>query len=198
MSGKSSSNGRGRGAGAPPPPEPSEEDPVVKGPLVFFCRECKTIIGDSFAFVGASEEMDMITLSAVSNVVRLRNDKGGVKQKTSTEGPDTGSSYVVLLCKECQDEEIGRYYNATTGQVDLMRNNYSFHTEKISSYELGTSQRGSLQSVDVSSEKKMTDEASNDTEGFCKGCIILTKEVAKVGGRSDCCCCNCNVWCFLK
>eukprot|EP00960_Hanusia_phi_P066832 766482-Hanusia_phi.AAC.8 len=35
----------------------------VRGPLVFQCRECRTIIGDSFSMVSAVESLDAIILS---------------------------------------------------------------------------------------------------------------------------------------
>lgn len=38
----------------------------VRGPLVFQCRECLTIIGDSFSMVSAIESLDAIILSGTS------------------------------------------------------------------------------------------------------------------------------------
>lgn len=43
-----------------------EREDEVNGPLVFQCRECRNIVGDSFAFVSALQDLDAIVLSCKS------------------------------------------------------------------------------------------------------------------------------------
>ena len=47
-----------------------EEEQKVDTPLVFQCKSCSIIIGDSWSMMSSDAEMETITLSAASNVSR--------------------------------------------------------------------------------------------------------------------------------
>ncbi|EKX47338.1 hypothetical protein GUITHDRAFT_106786 [Guillardia theta CCMP2712] len=49
----------------------------VRGPLVFQCRECLTIIGDSFSMVSAVESLDAIILSVAVQCTTGRRTSDG-------------------------------------------------------------------------------------------------------------------------
>ena len=42
-----------------------QEDDDVNGPVVFQCENCRTIIGDSFAFTSSEAELGLITLDGM-------------------------------------------------------------------------------------------------------------------------------------
>jgi hypothetical protein len=109
----------------------------VSGPLVFSCTKCKTIVGDSFAFLCSSENVKTITLSAASNIQRTS------ELYTSFSDHDEGSTYFCFMCTGCQ-ALLGRYYVTTSRDLDHIREKFTFNINEISSYELGKAQHGKL------------------------------------------------------
>ncbi|KAJ0404150.1 hypothetical protein P43SY_008708 [Pythium insidiosum] len=107
-----------------------EEEDEIAAPVVFQCGTCRSIFGDSYAFVSSNAELLLVTLSAVTNVAV------GPEPLTSKEGPDLGSSFLELLCKQCQTV-LGRQYLTTPLALDPIRSLYSFSTSCIASYQLG-------------------------------------------------------------
>jgi hypothetical protein len=67
--------------------EPSPEEPTeVVNPLVFQCKSCRVILGDSFSWLCADEESNTISLLSVpSTTVQLEKE-----MKFSTSGIDAG------------------------------------------------------------------------------------------------------------
>ncbi len=101
-------------------------------PLVFQCSKCRTIIGDSLAWVGAYEELAAVTLHHVSaSAIRTRKNL-----VTSQNAFDLGSTFVILECRVC-DELIGRMYKTTPKHLDDIRDCYSLDAKSVDSYQLG-------------------------------------------------------------
>ncbi|KAJ1958524.1 Protein Mis18-alpha [Dispira parvispora] len=103
----------------------------IQAPLVFQCTQCKTIIGDSFAWVGAFEELNGIVLSSKSKVI-LDLWSEGQRFITLPRARIKNDA----KCGECQ-QLLGRLYNATTSKWDLLRNCLLLQVDKILTYELG-------------------------------------------------------------
>lgn len=110
--------------------EEEEEEEEVAAPVVFQCGTCRSIFGDSYAFVGANADLLLVTLSDVTNVARAP------ETQTAKDGADAGSSFRELLCKQCQ-AVLGRQYLTTPIALDELRGLYSFSTAAIASYQLG-------------------------------------------------------------
>lgn len=110
--------------------ERDEEEDDVAVPVVFQCGTCRSIFGDSYAFVGSSAELLLVTLSAVTNVT------ASTEPVTARDGIDAGSSFYELLCAQCQTV-LGRKYLTTPGPLDGLRGLFSFATTAIASYQLG-------------------------------------------------------------
>ena len=113
------------------------DDEAIRGPLVFSCSKCKTIVGDSYSFLTSSEEMGTITLTAASNIQRSAD------VYTSKAGGDVGSTYFSFTCLSCQ-AQLGRYYLTTSRDLDELREKFTFTCDGTSSYELGKSQHGKM------------------------------------------------------
>ena len=109
----------------------------IKGPLVFSCAKCRTIVGDSLAFLTSSEEMRTITLTASSNIRRSPD------VYTSKTGHDVGSTYFQFTCSNCQ-HLLGNYYLTTAKDLDNLREQFTFTVDSISSYQLGKAQHGGI------------------------------------------------------
>ena len=110
---------------------PSQEIEEDSLPLVVFqCSTCRSIFGDSYAFVSSTEQLWLVTLSHVTNVTLAP------AVQTANTGLDAGSSYYELLCHNCQ-AVLGRKYLTTPVVLDGIRDFYSFSTEAITSYTLG-------------------------------------------------------------
>ncbi|XP_022082563.1 uncharacterized protein LOC110974910 isoform X3 [Acanthaster planci] len=85
----------------------------------------------------------------------------GKKLMTSTtEGIDLGSTYIHLLCKQC-NEVVGRIYKTTSRQLDSLRDLYTFSAHQISSYQIGSGQQrasvGLQDMLDLPTAKSLKD-----------------------------------------
>jgi len=87
----------------------------VSNPLVFQCKSCRCILGDSFAFASSDEGLMTLTLMAASDNVQVETELA-----TSNEGKDLGSSFRKLRCKNCQSV-VGRMYISTPRLLDHLR-----------------------------------------------------------------------------
>ena len=106
----------------------------ISAPLVFQCRSCYRIIGDSLSFVSSDEEMQIFTLQASSNVSRSKD------VITSKSGRDAESTFHLLHCAGCSST-IGRVYLTTSeamhASLNERVNRFTFDSEAVTSYELG-------------------------------------------------------------
>ncbi|XP_048243444.1 protein Mis18-alpha-like [Haliotis rufescens] len=107
------------------PMSESVDDPT----LVFQCENCRSILGDSTAWVCSDETLKTITLQQVTDKVKVLD-----KLKSS---PNCGSAFVPLYCRGC-NEGIGMMYKTTARNRDAMRDRYSLFVSKMSSYEVGS------------------------------------------------------------
>ena len=128
-------------APSPPPsgPHVSAHNPrgmatEVNNPLVFSCRSCRSILGDSWHFVAANEEMNCIALDAVNEEATTVVKDDFI---TSKSGADEGSTFYLVSCKQCSDV-VGRIYKTTSANLDQFRGCYTLDRESLDSYELGT------------------------------------------------------------
>ncbi|GMF38326.1 unnamed protein product [Phytophthora fragariaefolia] len=110
--------------------ETEGEEEAAMPLVVFQCSTCRSIFGDSYAFVCSTEELWLVTLSHVTNVAL------SPEVQTANTGLDAGSSYYELLCHNCQ-AVLGRKYLTTPVALDGIRDLFSFSTEAITSYTLG-------------------------------------------------------------
>jgi len=148
------------------------DDSPVSGPLVFSCRKCRTIVGDSFSMLCSNQEDATITLSAASHVQR------GTQLFTSYESLDEGNSYFWFQCSEprCQ-EKLGKYYVTTSRDLDHVREKFTFSVEAIDSYELGKAQFGHIPEADVI-ELPAADTAQEENVGA--SIDLVQEDVSKV------------------
>ena len=101
--------------------------------LVFFCRQCQTIVGDSWAFVQSDAELRTVILQVASNVVVDRSKSETVQGRSK----DTGCTFHKVSCGTCKTA-IGRLYITTTPDLDHTRHTFSFFVDSLSSYTLGS------------------------------------------------------------
>ncbi|KJE90073.1 hypothetical protein CAOG_01448 [Capsaspora owczarzaki ATCC 30864] len=106
----------------------NEEEPIA---VVFQCSECRSILGDSCAYVTPVDDLNAITLAAVSPAVLIAKEL-----QTSVSGVDTGCGYYTLTCAGC-NASIGRMYCSTPRQFDIIRDHYTFHIDCLTSYTIG-------------------------------------------------------------
>jgi Yippee zinc-binding/DNA-binding /Mis18, centromere assembly len=117
----------------------------IKNPLVFSCKKCKTILGDSYSMVISNADVNVVALSSASNITR------SAEVFTSKFGADVGSTYYSFMCTSCHFT-VGRYYLTTSSDLDNLRGRFSFMVDEISSYELGKAQIGKMPEIVVHSE----------------------------------------------
>ena len=128
----------------------------VEGPLVFQCAKCDMIIGDSFSYLCAREDLQTLTLTSSSNIAR------SAEVFTSYEGGDVGSTYFVFTCTRCE-QKIGKYYITTSKGLDEIREKFTFSLDAISSYSLGKSRFGVLPEILTSEKSERVEGGENET-----------------------------------
>ena len=136
----------------------ADDDAQVSAPLVFSCSKCKTIVGDSFAFLSSNEEANTITLSAASNIQR------SAELFTSYEALDEGSTYFCFMCNQPQClQTLGRFYVTTSKDLDEVREKFTFNIDSITSYELGKAQHGKMPEPVVLTVPESADGGNSST-----------------------------------
>eukprot|EP00051_Salpingoeca_urceolata_P021717 m.343281 g.343281 ORF g.343281 m.343281 type:complete len:241 (+) comp19849_c2_seq3:362-1084(+) len=105
-------------------------DEEISAPLVFQCNSCRLVLGDSFSWVCADEQMQTVTLQAAVPGIKF-----GPRLKTSESEHDMGSTYLPFSCP-C-GEQVGRVYKTTSRRLDHIRDMMTFDIGKITSYQLG-------------------------------------------------------------
>ncbi|KAL1924765.1 uncharacterized protein VTP21DRAFT_4419 [Calcarisporiella thermophila] len=125
----------------------STQNTEIDSPLVFQCKNCHFIVGDSFAWLSADQNLKAITLNSTSEHVKISDEL-----KTSTDGIDLGSAYVNLLCKSC-GAILGRVYKTTPRILDNIRDMFTFNLDSVKTYQLGKT--GSNQSEALSNEEDL-------------------------------------------
>ncbi|KAI9505975.1 Protein Mis18-alpha [Coemansia spiralis] len=108
-----------------------DTDDAINGPIVFSCSKCRTILGDTFAYVASLPERNYFGLQAVPDSVVCSKTR-----KMSSDRSEEGSVYHELSCGEC-NAIIGRKYVTTTEDMDSVRNAYALDIQKVITYELG-------------------------------------------------------------
>lgn len=114
---------------------------AARSPLVFQCRGCRSILGDSLTWVAAEETIQAIALKGTPDPTRTRwwlmsarAVAPGVKVlsefDTARSGADAGSSFMPLACNFC-DVRVGRVYQTTPQTLDHLRQQFTLHTDKI-------------------------------------------------------------------
>ncbi|XP_064629351.1 uncharacterized protein LOC135488637 [Lineus longissimus] len=103
-------------------------------PLVFQCKECQAIVGDSLSWVCVDRDLRSFTLKSVTDEVVK-----SPKMLTSCDEYDLGSTYYQLKCKKC-GRQLGRMYTTTPRHLDQLRDLYTLLAETVSSYQLGSSE----------------------------------------------------------
>eukprot|EP01041_Mallomonas_annulata_P005985 gene5985-12067_t len=129
--------------------------------LIFQCLKCNLVVGDSNNFSNSNEELQVIVLSAASNIEK------GHDVFTSKSGIDVGSTYFSFRCKGCKSF-LGRYYLTTSRELDCVRDHFTFSVHAISSYELGKSQHGSIRLTDAVVASSQTQSENDISQQLCK------------------------------
>lgn len=177
--GRGRARGRGRGRGTARPAvdhadvsqsysdahafAPSTHDAVLEDdaepvaePLVFQCRQCFRLLGDSFAFVATDTELGYVVLSDVSDVVAQ-----DTTFQTSTEpGKDMGATFALLRCGGCK-ATVGRTYRTTPRHLDDLRDCASLDVDAVTTYRFGSNT--TLQLEEPPSPARVEDEAGSAT-----------------------------------
>lgn len=139
----------------------TNSSPLNDSILVFSCKTCRSIVGDSLSFVCSHDRMRTITLSGVSNKVAPEQ-----AFHTSSNHIDKGATYCNLLCVECV-HAIGKVYQTTPRSLDSLREKYTFYLDNLDSYQLGAVSMGSSSSVADMPSSKETQNVAEDITKVC-------------------------------
>ncbi|WFD18892.1 hypothetical protein MCAP1_001105 [Malassezia caprae] len=121
-----------------PPPVARPDDTLslasqeVPPAMVFQCRRCLTIVGDSFAWLTAQRALSMIVLKEATDRVTVQH-----AQPTSEDMDGEPATFVPLTCAQCL-QLLGRMYQHTPIPLEELRGAYSFHHDALVVYQLGS------------------------------------------------------------
>ncbi|PWY99479.1 hypothetical protein BCV70DRAFT_201045 [Testicularia cyperi] len=122
--------------------EEEDDEDLTLNPLVFQCRGCFRLLGDSLSFISTDYDLGYVVLSTVSEVVSQQTT-----YETSLEpGKDLGSTFARLDCAGC-GAILGRNYRTTPRELDGLRDCFSLEVERIHTYQLGSNCTQQLESV---------------------------------------------------
>ena len=110
-------------------------EPQVNNPLVFLCRQCQSIVGDSFHMTSSEQQLNAVVLNAghPKNTKVLRDGQFS----TSQRGADAGATFWELSCAVCT-ATVGKVYETTPRALDRLRGMHCFSRDALESYELGS------------------------------------------------------------
>lgn len=100
--------------------------------MVFQCRHCLSILGDSFAWLTAQRSLSMIVLQDVTDRVDIQH-----AHPQSEEIDGEPSTFVPLICAKCL-HTLGRMYQDTPPSLAHLRGAFSFHHDALVVYQLGS------------------------------------------------------------
>lgn len=132
-----------------------DAEPVAE-PLVFQCRQCFRLLGDSFAFVATDTELGYVVLSDVSDVV----SQDTTFQTSTQPGKDMGATFALLRCGGCK-ATVGRTYRTTPRHLDDLRDCASLDVDAVTTYRLGSN--ATLQLEEPPSPAMGEDEVGSTT-----------------------------------
>ncbi|RLN99395.1 hypothetical protein DYB28_005820, partial [Aphanomyces astaci] len=106
-------------------------DEMTEVLVVFQCKTCSVIVGDSVNLMHVNEERRTFTLKFVVNIIRST-----VPIHAAAGGEDAGNTFHDLLCRQCK-RILGKWYSATVPQFDAYRMAYTLHADDVAEYAVG-------------------------------------------------------------
>jgi hypothetical protein len=116
---------------SPQQQQQEQENINVERHLIFQCRNCRALVGDSVSYACGNEEFGIIGVQSPSSVSIT-----GVEPQLSSDRFDCGSVFYKFVCDQCQCH-LGRYYKTTNSYMDDYRELWCFFRDTITCYELG-------------------------------------------------------------
>lgn len=146
-------------------PTATDTDNETKNPVVFYCKQCRTILSDSFSLVDTDGSSKLI-FSAITNCII-----GTELQSETDNSSGLIASYYIIYCTNCNNNTntnnsyhsnnipsninsnnsnnsnssnntnsiVGQLYKSTPIHLDEYRDRFTLYTVNLDSYELGTS-----------------------------------------------------------
>ena len=100
-------------------------------PVVFQCRQCRTIVADSSDLLAADARHRHVVFRREEHANIVVQPEWHLEQ----DGFAFGSVYQKLLCRNC-DREVGVRYHTTNAELDHLRGMLTLKTECLFVYEL--------------------------------------------------------------
>ncbi|CCJ29310.1 unnamed protein product [Pneumocystis jirovecii] len=95
-------------------------------PTVFQCVNCRSVVGDSYAWSTSHRESNTITLAEVPEDSIIESEM----EECTPQG-----NFTEISCKHCKGN-LGRIYKSTPRRLDDIRDMFTFNLDNIISYEL--------------------------------------------------------------
>jgi hypothetical protein len=111
--------------------EAQNADELVTRPVVFQCKRCRSILGDSLALVGVNPVLQVVVLA------RTRGVRLSDKLEMSRDAADDASTFHAAYCESC-GSHVGRVFRTTPATLDPLRDMYSLDRSALQSYQIGS------------------------------------------------------------
>lgn len=116
-------------APAAPPALPAPEA-AAPPPMVFQCKHCLTVVGDSFSWVKGHRDLSLIVLSAASSQVSV--DERHTTSDTTLAASGT-CIFTPLVCVSCASQ-LGRMYLETPPVLADLQGLYALYHDALVVY----------------------------------------------------------------
>ncbi|SNX83752.1 uncharacterized protein MEPE_02460 [Melanopsichium pennsylvanicum] len=143
------------------------EDEAPPNPLIFQCRQCHRLLGDSLSFVATDTELGYVILS---NTTQCVVQDAAYSTSTDPSFKDVGSTFNNLRCVGC-NVTIGRSYRTTPRDLDDLRDFFSLEVDGIYTYQLGSNWTREVDDDDNNHDDEEEDQitADQDADGNGEG-----------------------------
>jgi Yippee zinc-binding/DNA-binding /Mis18, centromere assembly len=106
-------------------------DELVTRPVVFQCKRCRSILGDSLGLVAVNAELEVVVLGRTKGVTV------GSELEVSRGGIEASSTFHAAFCASC-GARVGRVFRTTPSTLDAMRDMFSLDRSALQSYQIGS------------------------------------------------------------
>ncbi|KAG5440746.1 hypothetical protein PCK2_000182 [Pneumocystis canis] len=143
-------------------------------PTVFQCVNCRSVVGDSYAWSTSHQESNTITLSEVPENSIIESE---------TEECTPQGNFTEISCKHCKGN-LGRIYKSTPRRLDDIRDMFTFNLDNIISYQLGPKKIRPVQPTNGIFGPSIDVEIQNEINKLKSFTVAVFEQVEELQNRS--------------
>ncbi|KAG4305317.1 hypothetical protein PORY_001487 [Pneumocystis oryctolagi] len=145
-----------------------------ESPTVFQCVNCRSVVGDSYAWSTSHRESNTITLAEVPEDSIIESEM----EECTPQG-----NFTEISCKHCKGN-LGRIYKSTPRRLDDIRDMFTFNLDNIISYQLGPKKTQSSKPINGIFGSSIDAEIQNEINKLKSFTVAVFEQVEELQNRS--------------